>query len=92
MTGTTYDIDEGVVWPNKIPALVLNETVMSNAAEVGCPELAPPRVRTGTTDFAAVLQHVPGVCLRIRWLTRRLPPIRRSSPPQATAKWRTTPS
>ena len=66
MTGTTYEIEEGGVWPNNIPALVLNENVMSNAAAVGCPEIAPPRLRTGTTDFASVLQHVPGVCLRIK--------------------------
>ncbi len=82
MTGTTYDIDEGVVWPNKIPALVLNEIVMSNAAEVGCPELAPPRVRTGTTDFAAVLQHVPGVCLRIKMVD---PPVTSHTPEFAAA-------
>lgn len=66
MTGTTYDIEEGSSWPNKIPALELNKIIMDNAREVECPEIAPPRVRTGTTDFASVMQHVPGCCLRIK--------------------------
>lgn len=78
MTGTTYEM----VWPNTIPALVLNERVMANAAEVGCPELAPLRVRTGTTDFAAVLQHVPGVCLRIKMVD---PPVTSHTPEFAAA-------
>ncbi len=72
MTDTTYEISDGMTWPNKIPALILNETIMKNAAEVGCPDLAPPRVRTGTTDFAAVMQHLPGSCLRIKMVD---PPI-----------------
>jgi len=82
MTGTTYEIDDGVIWPNKIPALVLNETIMKNAAEAGCPELAPPRVRTGTTDFAAVMQHVPGACLRIKMVN---PPVTSHTPEFAAA-------
>ena len=66
MTDTTYDISEGMVWPNKIPALALNKLIMENAKAADCPELAPPRVHTGTTDFAAVMQHLPGSCLRIK--------------------------
>lgn len=85
MTGTTYEIDDGLVWPNKIPALVLNENVMANAAKVGCPDLAPPRVRTGTTDFGSVLQHIPGVCLRIKMVD--LPMTSHS--PEFTAAGRT---
>lgn len=85
MTDTTYEIDKGVVWPNKIPALVLNENVMANAAAVGCPDIAPPRVRTGTTDFACVLQHVPGVCLRIKMVD----PPASSHTPEFTAAGRT---
>ena len=66
MTDTTYDISEGMIWPNKIPALVLNRLIMENAKAADCPEIAPPRVHTGTTDFAAVMQHLPGSCLRIK--------------------------
>ena len=66
MTDTTYDISEGMVWPNKIPALELNKIIMENAKAADCPEIAPPRVHTGTTDFAAVMQHLPGSCLRIK--------------------------
>lgn len=66
MTGTTYEIDDVVVWPSKIPALVLNKVIMDNARLAECPEISSPRVRTGTTDFACVMQHVPGACLRIK--------------------------
>lgn len=85
MTGTTYEIDDGLVWANKIPALVLNETIMRNARDVGCPDIAPPRVRTGTTDFGAVLQHLPGSCLRIKMVD---PPIT-SHTPEFTAAGKT---
>lgn len=66
MTGTTYEIVESVVWPNKIPALVLNKSIMDNARQVECPDIDPPRKHTGTTDFACVMQHIPGSCLRIK--------------------------
>ena len=82
MTGATYEINDGMVWPNKIPALVLNKNVMENAVAVDCPEIAPPRVHTGTTDFAAVLQHVPGTCLRIKMVNA---PITSHSPEFAAA-------
>lgn len=64
MTGTTYEIKECVVWPNKIPALVLNKAILENAHLAGCTRINPPRKHTGTTDFACVMQHVPGCCLR----------------------------
>lgn len=82
MAGATYEINDGMVWPNKIPALVLNQNVMENAAAAGCPEITPPRVHTGTTDFAAVLQHVPGTCLRIKMVDA---PITSHSPEFAAA-------
>lgn len=82
MSGVTYEVDEGLTWPNKIPAPFLNEIIMKNAKAVGCPDLAPPRERPGTTDFAAVMQHVPGCCLRIKYVD---PPITSHTPAFAAA-------
>ncbi len=66
MTGNTYEISEPEVWPNKIPALVLNKTIIDNARLAECDAISPPRKNTGTTDFACVMQHVPGACLRVK--------------------------
>lgn len=70
MSGVTYEVEEGPVWPNKIPALVLNKLIMDNAKEVGAPELAPPRERPGSTDFSAILYNLPGCNLRIKFVDK----------------------
>ena len=49
----------------KIPCPSLNELAMKNAAEFKLPNLLPPREKTGSTDFGAVMYEVPGTCLRI---------------------------
>ncbi|NCB62128.1 MAG: M20 family peptidase [Clostridia bacterium] len=85
MTGTGYEISEGPMWPNKIPCNVLNDLIMQNAKEVGAPDLAPPRARPGTTDFSAVMYHLPGSCLRIKYVD---PPIT-SHTPEFTAAGKT---
>lgn len=82
MSDTTCEVEEGQTWPNKIPALVLNDLIMKNAKEVGCPDLAPPRQRPGTTDFACVMQHLPGCCLRIKYVDK---PITSHTPEFAAA-------
>ena len=82
MSGVTYEIQEGPMWPNKIPALVLNEVVMKNAKEVGAPDLAPPRERPGSTDFSAVMYHLPGCCLRIKYVDK---PVTSHTPAFAAA-------
>ena len=66
MTDTTFEYEEGLTLPNKIPAVVLNDNIMKNAKEVGAPDLSPPRERPGSTDFSAVLYNIPGCCLRIK--------------------------
>lgn len=82
MTGTTYEISEGPMWPNKIPCTALNDLIMKNAEEVGAPNLAPPRTRPGSTDFSAVMYHLPGSCLRIKYVD---PPITSHTPEFAAA-------
>lgn len=82
MSGVTYEVEEGMTWPNKIPTPALNAVIMKNAEEVGCPDMAPPRERPGTTDFAAVMQHMPGSCLRIKYVD---PPITSHTPEFAAA-------
>lgn len=82
MTGTTYEIAEGPMWPNKIPCHVLNDLIMENAKAIGCPDLAPPRTRPGSTDFSAVMYHIPGSCLRIKYVS---PPITSHTPEFAAA-------
>lgn len=82
MTGTTYEVNEIKTWPNKIPTPKLNQLIMKNAEAVGCPDLAPPRERPGTTDFAAVLQHLPGCCLRIKYVDK---PVTSHTPEFAAA-------
>ncbi|MCC8059521.1 MAG: M20 family metallopeptidase [Clostridiales bacterium] len=82
MTGVSYEIEEGPMWPNKIPAVKLNEVIMKNAAEVGAPDLAPPRERPGSTDFSAVMYHIPGCCLRIKYVDK---PVTSHTPEFAAA-------
>ena len=53
---------------NKIPVMQLNELLMENAREAGAPRLAPPRERTGSTDFGNVMYHIPGSCIRVAFV------------------------
>lgn len=61
----TYDIKEGDRLANKIPVLSLNRLLMDNAQLVNAPRLAPPREKTGSSDFSNVMYELPGSCIRV---------------------------
>lgn len=68
MAGVTYDIEEKSAYDNKIPVIRLNDCVMENAAACGAPGLAPPREKTGSTDYGNVLHRMPGSCARVQFV------------------------
>ncbi len=53
---------------NKIPVISLNDIVMENARKLNAPNIAPPREKTGSTDFGSVMYEVPGTCIRIAFV------------------------
>ncbi len=53
---------------NKIPVISLNDIVMENARKLNAPNIAPPREKTGSTDFGSVMYEVPGTCIRISFV------------------------
>lgn len=61
----TYDMKEGDRLANKIPVLRLNELLMDNARQVDAPRMAPPREKTGSSDFSNVMYELPGSCIRV---------------------------
>lgn len=61
----TYDIKDGDRLANKIPVLSLNRLLMDNAQLVNAPRLAPPREKTGSSDFSNVMYELPGSCIRV---------------------------
>lgn len=65
MTETTVEINRDKELKGKIPCYVLNDLAMSNAAYFGLTNLQPPREKTGSTDFGAVMFDIPGTCLRV---------------------------
>lgn len=68
ITDTTYEIRREKQLFNKIPVLLLNKILMENAELAGAPQLAPPRERTGSTDFGNVMYHIPGSCIRVAFV------------------------
>ena len=48
----------------------VNRLLMENAELAGAPELAPPRERTGSTDFGNVMYHIPGSCIRVAFVPK----------------------
>ena len=68
ITDTTYEISREKQLFNKIPVLLLNQLLMENAELAGPPQLAPPRERTGSTDFGNVMYHIPGSCIRVAFV------------------------
>lgn len=65
MTDTTWEVKKTVDTHNKIPVHSLNRLLMRNAELAGAPAIMPPRERTGSTDYASVMYHVPGSCIRV---------------------------
>ncbi len=68
IAGVDYEITQKNDFYNKIPVLALNELLMANAEIVGAPQLAPPREKTGSTDFGNVMYEVPGSCIRVAFV------------------------
>lgn len=65
MTSTTYDIQRDLPFKSKVVCKIINDLLMENASLEHAPEIAPPREKTGSTDFGNVLYEVPGSCIRI---------------------------
>lgn len=70
MTDTSYEIKKIGGSLSKIPVLSLNKLLMDNAMRVKASAIAPPREKTGSTDFASVMFHVPGSCIRVGFIER----------------------
>lgn len=66
--GVEYTVSQGKTFYNKIPVLLLNELLMDNAKLAGAPQLAPPREKTGSTDFGNVMHEIPGSCIRVAFV------------------------
>jgi uncharacterized ion transporter superfamily protein YfcC len=65
MTGTTYEVQRDLPFKSKVVCHKVNDLLMANAAYENAPSIAPPREKTGSTDFGNVLYEVPGSCIRI---------------------------
>ena len=68
IAGVEYEVKQQHDFYNKIPVMKLNELLMENARLAGAPRLAPPRERTGSTDFGNVMYHIPGSCIRVAFV------------------------
>lgn len=73
IAGVEYEIKEGTFFFNKIPVRKLNELLMNNAELAGAPQLAPPREKTGSTDFGNVMYEIPGSCIRVAFVPEGTP-------------------
>lgn len=65
MTETAYTARRARDIDNSIPVPGLNTLLMENAVLAGAPKIAPPREKTGSTDFGNVCYILPGACIRI---------------------------
>lgn len=68
IAGTTYTVTQKSNFFNKIPVLTLNDLLMDNAKLAGAPQIAPPREKTGSTDFGNVMYEIPGSCIRVAFV------------------------
>ena len=68
IAGVDYEIIQKSDLYNKIPVLTLNDLLMNNAKIAGAPQLAPPREKTGSTDFGNVMYEIPGSCIRVAFV------------------------
>lgn len=73
IAGVTYEITQKSNFFNKVPVLILNELLMENAKLAGAPQLAPPREKTGSTDFGNVMHEIPGSCIRVAFVPEGTP-------------------
>ena len=68
MSDVEYFISKDKDMDNKVPCFALNKIIMDNAAACGAPGLAPPRKKTGSTDFGNITNHMPGCCIRVQFV------------------------
>lgn len=68
MAGVTVTMVDRPSFDDKLPAPTLNAVIMENAKACGAPGIAPPREKTGSTDFGNVLHRMPGACARIKFV------------------------
>ena len=68
MADVQYEIKREKTLDNKVPCYALNTVLMDNAAACGAPGLAPVRKKTGSTDFGNVTNHMPGCCIRVKFV------------------------
>ena len=68
MADVDYEITREKSLDNKVPCLALNDIIMDNAQACGAPGIAPPRKKTGSTDFGNVTNHMPGCCIRVQFV------------------------
>ena len=68
MTETTFTMERDPAYSAKIPCLKLNELIMENARAFDAPQIAPPREKTGSTDFGNVMYELPGSCIRMAFV------------------------
>ena len=70
MADVDYEITKEKGLDNKIPCLTLNDVIMQNAAFFEAPGIAPPRKKTGSTDFGNITNHIPGSCIRVQFVPK----------------------
>jgi len=70
MTDTRLTVEKTTEFHSKIPVRRLNDLVMDNAERAGAKAIEPPRERTGSTDFANVMYHIPGSCINLPFVDK----------------------
>ncbi len=68
MTETDYELELTRAYNNKIPVIKLNDVLIKNAELVNAPNIKPPRLKTGSTDFGDVMYELPGSCIRVAFV------------------------
>lgn len=68
MADVGYSIQLSKTLDNKVPCRLLNDIIMENAAACHAPGLAPVRQKTGSTDFGNITNHLPGSCIRVKFV------------------------
>ena len=68
MADVDFEIEQEKSLDNKVPCYALNDVIMDNARACGAPGLGPVRKKTGSTDFGNVTNHMPGCCIRVKFV------------------------
>ena len=68
MADVTYSLEKEKSLDNKVPCFLLNDIIMHNANICNAPGIGPVRKKTGSTDFGNVTNHMPGCCIRVKFV------------------------